>query len=209
MNSRNVVKAAFGTALMVLAFAIPASAGDFPATGQTTSYQADNNDGIDGPVDVPDDGALQRGKSLRYKILHDGTIKDLNTGLIWEVKCDTCPGGDLHYAFNSYPWSGDGSTDTIWDWLDKVNSEGGKGYAGHSDWRIPNVRELQSLVDFGVFIPSIAPIFNPTAVAPYWSSTSNAFGPSTAWTIYFFSGIATSFGKGDPYFARAVRGGKK
>jgi hypothetical protein len=60
----------------------PARAGQLPATGQTTPFQADKNDGIVGPVDVPDDGILERGATLRYKVLKDGTIKDLNTGLI-------------------------------------------------------------------------------------------------------------------------------
>ena len=84
-----------------------------PATGQTTAYQARNN-GDAVPVDVPDDGTLQRGKTLRYKLLKDGTIKDKNTGLIWEVKCSNC--GGLHdWNTGIYLWSGNGSQETIWD----------------------------------------------------------------------------------------------
>jgi len=100
------------------------------------------NDGIAGPVAVPDDGTLQRGATLWYNVLTDGMVKDLNTGLIWEVKveCHPTPCGGLHDVSNAYPWSGDGSTDTIWDWLDDINAEGGAGYAGHHDWRIPNLR---------------------------------------------------------------------
>ena len=62
----------------------PALAGAFPATGQTAAFAADKNNGA-GLDNVPDDGTLQRGKDLTYKLLPDGTIKDKNTGLIWEA----------------------------------------------------------------------------------------------------------------------------
>jgi len=187
----------------------------FPATGQTTAYQADKHDGIDGPVDVPDDGTLQRGATLRYKVRKDGTVKDRNTGLIWEVKCSGC-GGELHDVENAYPWSGDIGRDTIWDWLDEINAEGGKGYAGHSDWRIPNLRELQSIVDYGRCggcgsdTATIDPIFGPTAVFDgYWSSTTSASSPSEAWFVSFNFGSSFFTGKGFSLPVRAVRGGPK
>src|SRR5262245_54047278 len=185
----------------------------FPATGQTTAYQADKNDGIVGPVDVPDDGTLQRGAALQYKVLPDGTIKDLNTRLIWEVKCDGC--GGLHDVDNTYRWSGDGTQETIWDWLDDINSEGGTGHAGHQDWRIPNVRELQSIVDYGRCnscgsdTAAIDPIFGPTAASGYWSSTTSANFPSGAWDVVFSVGSDGAFGKDGSLFVRAVRGGPK
>lgn len=122
-----------------------AAAQQFPATGQTTAYTADKNDGIDGAVAVPDDGTVQAGTTLNYQDNGDGTITDLNTGLMWEKKDDT---GGLHQWDNTYVWSGDGSQETIWDWLDDINAEGGTGFAGHSDWRIPNVKELQSIVNY-------------------------------------------------------------
>src|SRR5262249_16818348 len=155
-----------------------------------TAHQADKNDGISGPVDVPDDGTLQRGATLHYKVLQDGTVKDLNTGLIWEVKCSSGCGG-LHDVGNTYRWSGDGSQETIWDWLDDLNAEGGTGYAGHNDWRIPNVRELQSIVDYGRCAgcgsdtAAIDPIFGPTAASEYWSSTTFALDPSFSWIVSF------------------------
>jgi hypothetical protein len=73
-----------GSALLVgaLVFMTSACGGKLPATGQTTTYQADKNDGISRTVTVPDDGTLRSGAPLRYKTLNDGTIKDLNTGLI-------------------------------------------------------------------------------------------------------------------------------
>jgi hypothetical protein len=86
----------------------PAPCQQFPASGQTTAYQADKNDDIAGAVDVPDDGTVQAGATLSYTDNGDGTITDNNTGLMWEKKGDA---GGLHDKDNIYAWSGDGSQD--------------------------------------------------------------------------------------------------
>ena len=198
-------------AIVLLAWALlpvtPARAG-LPATGQTTPNTADKNNGV-GLDAVPDDGTLQRGATLHYKLLNNGTIKDLNTGLIWEMKCSGAGCAPLHDVSNLYRWSGDGTQETIWDWLEDVNAEGGTGYAGRDDWRIPNVRELQSIVDYGVFFPPIDPIFGPTAVSLYWSSTTGAVSPSDAWFVIFGLGSVNADGKSNTLSVRAVRGGPK
>lgn len=183
------------------------NSGSFPATGQTTDFQADKNDGLAGPVAVDDDGTLQLGAALNYTDNGDGTITDLNTGLMWEKKCDC---GGLHDVDNTYLWSGNGSQETIWDWLDDVNAEGGPGHAGFNDWRISNIRELQSIVDYGRYDPAIDPTFVPTASRSHWSSTTWAApgGSTTAWAINFIEGFVgvvdnkTTF----PGRVRAVRG---
>jgi len=211
-------RAMLGTGVLVavllswmLVLALPAHAGQFQASGQTTSYPAVKN-GSTAPVAVPDDGALQRGAPLRYAVLDDGTIKDLNTGLIWEEKCQGC--GGLHDVSNLYPWSGNGFQVTIWDWLDAINAEGGTGYAGHTDWRIPNVRELQSLVDYGLLPPTIDPIFGPTAGTaadpfPYVSSTTLPNGPDFVLQVSFIYGFITDNFRDAPLHVRAVRGGPR
>ncbi len=190
-----------------LVFVMPARAGSLPATGQTTAYPADKHDGIVGAVAVPDDGTLQRGASLRYTVLKNGTVKDQNTGLIWEMKCWGC--GGLHDVTIGPPWSGDGSMDTIWDWLAQVNAEGGTGYAKHKDWRIPNVKELLSIVDYSVVNPATAPLFSSATGLFYWSSTTYAGNPSTAWAVGFNVGGLGVFDKSFSFLVRAVRGGPK
>jgi hypothetical protein len=190
----------------------------FPASGQTTAYQADKNDGIVGPVAVPDDGTVQAGATLSYTDNGDGTITDNNTGLMWEKKSDD---GGLHDKDNFYRWSGNGSQETIWDWLDDINAEGGTGFAGHNDWRISNSKESQSIVNHQNFNPAVSAAFNTGCVAGctvltcsctvasgYWSSASSAFNPSSAWGVGFNDGGVGAVDKSGAFYIRAVRGGQ-
>ena len=218
-RGRSIVVAS--SLMLVLGLALPAWAKGvklpkcgklkFPASGQTAAYTADKNDGIVGGVAVPDDGTVQAGATLSYVDNGDGTITDLNTGLMWEKKNSldsTANFSNLHDADNTYRWSGDGSQETIWDWLGDINAEGGTGFAGHSDWRIPNVKELQSIIDYEVFNPSIAPIFGDTGVdSPYWSSSTVANDTDLAWVVLFSDSDVNHDDKTSDYFVRAVRGG--
>jgi hypothetical protein len=140
-----------------------------PASGQTTSYAAG------------DDGAIRAGAPLRYRDNGDGTITDENTKLIWEKK-DRASGG-LHNWNNAYPWQGScsnnaarkcgSSTDckrggactpaggaryTIFQWVARLDTP--PCFAHRCDWRIPNVKELQSIVDYETYLPPVDAAFN-------------------------------------------------
>lgn len=202
---------------LALGWASCAAAIDFPATGQTTAYTANKKDNITAPVAVPDDGTVQAGATLSYTDNGDGTITDNNTGLMWEKKGDN---GDLHDKDNGYPWSGTGTQETIWDWLDDINAEGGTGFAGYDDWRMPNAKELQSLVNYQNAPPMTSAAFNSncvagatvltgscTTVGNYWSSTTRAGSTSMAWGLSFYEGLLSPHDKASGVRVRAVRGG--
>ena len=108
----------------------------------------------------------------RYTDNGDGTISDHQTGLMW-MKCSygqTYDGGDTNgdgiicegsLAFGNwqqaFAWAADSNANVD---------------HGHSDWRLPNIKELGSIVDFGSAKPAInQSIFPNTASGPYWSST--------------------------------------
>ena len=173
------------------------------ATGQTTVYT------------TGDDGDVRAGRALSYVDNGDGTITDANTGLMWEKKVNN---GGLHDVDNMYVWTpGSGS---IWEWIGFVNAEGGTGYAGHNDWRIPNKKELESIVDAGRYNPAVDPAFNTgctagcteltcscTASNYYWSSTTFANSPTLAWYVDFYYGYVYGNYKVSNNYVRAVRGG--
>ena len=170
----------------------------FPATGQTTSFHAG------------DDGAMQAGAPLSYTDNGDGTITDENTGLMWEKKSAD---GSIHDMDTSYTWND--AFDVHVAGLNSMN------FAGHNDWRLPNERELVSIVNYeNKFpVPAVSPAFNTNCTAgctvqtcsctpfsyPYWSSTSYTTTPAFAWIVFFSNGAAGfGFNTG---FVRAARGG--
>ncbi len=90
---------------------------------------------------------------------------------------------------------------------------------GYDDWRLPNVKELQSIADYSGILPAVDPVFNVTGITNeagnadypyYWSSTSNPYidprdedGYWYAW--YLASGYAVDADGNDTHGAGAVR----
>lgn len=109
-------------------------------TGQAVSYKAG------------DDGAMGKGikwPDPRFVSLGDGTVADRLTNLIWLQDAGT-PGygtGKFRYR-NTKSWS------DAFDYIDLMNQG---NYCGHTDWRLPNRRELESLMDFSQSAPALAP----------------------------------------------------
>jgi len=171
----------------------------FPATGQTDPFRAG------------DDGDIEAGATLSYTDNGDGTITDNNTGLTWEKKSDD---GTIHDKDTSYSWENAFAVHVAG--LNTAN------FAGHNDWRLPNVKELQSIVNYQVPFPGpvVSSAFN-TGCTPgatvlagsccgatdYWSSTTDAFDSDFAWTVIFHFGEVDQEGKNQISHVRAVRGG--
>jgi hypothetical protein len=80
---------------------------------------------------------------------------------------------------------------------------------GHSDWRLPNRNELQSIVDYSRYNPAIDTTYFPGTVAStYWSSTTYAYSTNGAWYVSFGYGTVDYYGRSGNYYVRAVRGGQ-
>ncbi len=116
----------------------------------------------------------------------DGTVTDTSTGLMWQQ--ETALG--------------------IYTWREALAYCENLTLAGYSDWRLPNRNELQSLVDYSLYKPAINTAYFPdTRPSQYWSSTTYASDPSTAWGVFYNYGQGVGFNKLDRYAVRAVRGG--
>ena len=173
-----------------------------PATGQTSCYNFDQNQGIWVEAHCLEadctgqDGSFSLGCPMDGRFIdnNDGTVTDTCTGLMWQK--DTA---DVSESF----------ADTL-AWCDALSYCEGLNFAGNSDWRLPNVHELQSIVDYGRFGPSIDPVFNALPEF-YWTSTTDADTPDNGWGIGFNVGyVGVRVKTGDPDFSfnyvRAVRG---
>jgi len=133
----------------------------------------------------------------RYHVQADGTVRDLQTSLIWQ----RCSQGQTGSSC-----SGTASTHT---WAQALVLASNSSFAGQSDWRLPSSKELQTLPEYGCNNPSInLNVFPNTPSSFFWSSTTNAGFASFAWGVFFSSGFLSDVTKTLADHVRLVRGGQ-
>ena len=139
----------------------------------------------------------------RYTDHGNGTVTDTKTGLSWKQCSEgqTASSGGCSGDASSYTW------DQALQQPATLNSGG--GYAGHSDWRLPNIKELASLGALDRNSPSInSALFPSTPSAWFWSSSPYASGSYLAWRFSFGYGYVSSLNRYYNYHVRLVRGGQ-
>ena len=127
---------------------------------------------------------------LRF-VVHGELVEDRLTGLFWTRKAN----------FATFPLS--------WqEALEYVQTMNQQQILGYSDWRLPNRRELRSLMSYQTRKPSL-PADNPfKEVFPgwYWTSTSAAISPDHAWYVHLEGARMFYGGKDQSYLVWPVRG---
>ncbi len=177
------------TALLIVAMFLFAAtvyaAVNLPKSGQTTSYA------------TGDDGDIQAGITWpipRYTDQGNEAVIDNLTGLLWAKDANIMSGRDP--AFDVDGTAGDGEVvfQRALDYITKLNSE---TYLGYNDWRLPNKKELMSLIDFDRFDPVLTLYhpFNFIQSSNYWTSTTYIGIPTQAWTVSFYNGMIWYSGK--------------
>ena len=123
----------------------------------------------------------------------DGTISDTTTGLMWEQKTDD---GGIQDKDSTFTW------EEALAYCENLLS------AGYNDWRLPNINELQSIVDYEHAVPAIDILYFPnTMLTAYWSATTRGSTVYSAWGVNSGYGNVSSRDKPTLYHVRAVRGG--
>jgi len=80
-------------------------------------------------------------------------------------------------------------------------------FAGKNDWRLPDIQELTSIVEYGEWNPAInSLLFLDTPEGFFWSSTASAYNPGTAWDLDSIFGWMSSSSTDDQDHVRLVRG---
>jgi len=134
-----------------------------------------NNDNQDGHAGFSFSKISATGEKLTLDAPIWACVKDNVTGLLWEVK--TAENANLNYRY--------AETDTL------TKTTNTKKLCGATNWRLPKIQELQSIVDYSVPLPNpnIDEAFFPNSTNQlYWSATSYAKNPADIWAIYFNDG---------------------
>ena len=125
----------------------------------------------------------------------DGTVTDSATGLMWS-RVDS---GDPALS---------GNLDGAMSWQEALQFAESATWAGYDDWRLPNAKELQSIVDYtrspdATGSPAIDPVFEVTSVTnaagdldwpEFWTSTS--FEPGRDAVVVYFGRAMGYFSAG-------------
>ena len=202
MNRKQIVVWVSGFFCIMLIWPFFSFAGEvnLPKTGQTTCYNA--NGYVIDCVATGQDGNMQAGVDWpepRFENNGDGTITDHLTGLVW-LKDAGCAGrmfwnDALAYCNNFANGSCDLTDDSV---------------AG--DWRLPNIIELESLVNaeksnLGVWLNLQG--FGNVRSCYYWSATTYAGSTGSAWGVGMTGGgDVFNINKSNSQYVWPVRAGQ-
>lgn len=144
-----------------------------------------------------------------FEVHNNGTVTHTPTGLMWKV----CSEG--------HTWQSDGrctgeALTQDWDDALKVpqtlNTQG--GFAGYTDWRLPNVKELKSIIERACVKPAInADVFDNAHrpewyATSYWTSTPMLYESDISYAVDTERGYLIDGHRHLNYRVRLVRGGR-
>jgi hypothetical protein len=130
----------------------------------------------------------------------EGVVIDNSTGLMWQ-KCSAGQSSEAcENTAATYTWSAA---------LDYCAGLVLPASAGYTDWRLPNIKELESLSSFTNYAPAVTTDFTNTVSSKYWSSTPVPYGQVKSWYVDFNTGLTGYGSRTGSIYVRCVRGGNE
>ncbi|MBN1837355.1 MAG: DUF1566 domain-containing protein [Spirochaetales bacterium] len=150
---------------------------DLPKTGQTTSYGT----GSDGDLEM----GVAWENDTRFELVVSQVLIDHLTGLMWAQSPEI-------------------ATQT---WTQAIDYANASTHADFTDWRLPNLRELRSLIHYGrdtvTWLRGVG--FVNLQPAAYWTSTTYYASTSQAWYVHLTEGTLSRGSKSSAYYVILVR----
>lgn len=134
--------------------------------------------------------------NLRFSV-NGNEVTDKETGLTWR-RCSLGQSGDncSTGSPSTYTWNG------------ALQAAKDQRIETGQLWRLPNIKELSSIVEEECFSPSInLTIFPGTESASYWSASLNDDNAKNAWNVIFYFGHLRDYAINGESYVRLVRGG--
>ncbi|WP_125784590.1 DUF1566 domain-containing protein [Pseudoalteromonas rubra] len=132
----------------------------------------------------------------RFTINSNGTVIDIQTGLMW-MRCS------LGQIWDGTTCTGDAATYT---WQEALVIANGNSFADFTDWYLPNVKELNSIVETACYNSAInQTVFPNTPSSNYWSNSPKVNNYGYAWYVSFNYGGDNAYYKHYGLHVRLVR----
>ena len=151
---------------------------------------------------------MQHGAYMVWPVISDGSRGPFSKEEVRSWQVDRQAAVDRRTGMMwSRPADSAGQPVTWQDALETIKAMNQLAACGYNDWRLPNIRELESLADMNSHSPALPPDHPFDGVADgYWSSTTSVYEPRYAWVLYTRDGAVGVGFKAKPDFqAWAVR----
>ena len=133
-----------------------------------------------------------------FSVQSSGVVQDTTTGLMWmrcaygqtwDATSSTCTGSPVQIT-----------------WQDALQLSATVSFGGFSDWRLPNVKELSTIVEKMCVDPAVnATLFPATKSENFWTGSTYVDNQTRAWSIAFYNGKNNTKDKLQDMYVRFVR----
>ncbi|MCP4755353.1 MAG: DUF1566 domain-containing protein, partial [Proteobacteria bacterium] len=150
------------------------------------------------------DGSVSGDAKSKYHLVR--CVRGANGSDIWPLDFTDNGDGTVRHQSTGLTWQ---QANGLKTWESALTECEALSLGGYDDWRLPNARELQTIIDYSSYSPAINSTMFPAAnPSDYWSSTTSVAGSTTAMHASFNNGFMGNTSKTGSLYARCVRSDK-